>query len=135
MTENNPKHLAGETNGDYASPLRQPAISNKMYDVLKYVALIFLPALGTLYFALASIWGLPFANEVVGSITAFDTFLGLLLRLSTKSYNNSDARFDGTMAIADNGDGTGMVNMGFKTHPAEVPHKKEFVLKVENHNN
>lgn len=62
-------------------------MSNKMYDALKWIAMYFLPALGTLYFALAGIWGLPYGEQIVGSITAFDTFLGVLLGISTAQYN------------------------------------------------
>lgn len=60
-------------------------MSNKTYDVLKYIAQIVLPALGTLYFALASIWGFPYAEQVVGTITALDTFLGVILKVSSDS--------------------------------------------------
>ena len=62
-------------------------LSNSNYDWLKWVAQIFLPALGTLYFALAQIWGLPYAKEFVGTITAIDAFLGALLGISTHFYN------------------------------------------------
>lgn len=62
-------------------------ISNKTYDVLKWVAQYLLPATGTLYFALAGIWGFPYGEEVVGTITAVDTFLGVLLGISTAQYN------------------------------------------------
>lgn len=61
-------------------------MSNKMYDALKWVAQIFLPALGTLYFALAGIWGLPYGEQIVGTITAVDAFLGMLLQISTDNY-------------------------------------------------
>ena len=61
-------------------------MSNKAYDVLKWVALIFLPALGTLYFALSSIWGLPYGEQIVGTITAIDAFLGALLGISNINY-------------------------------------------------
>lgn len=61
-------------------------ISNKTYDILKWVALYLLPALGTLYFAIASIWGLPAGDKFVGTITALDTFLGVLLGISTSQY-------------------------------------------------
>lgn len=64
-------------------------MSNKTYDILKFVAQILLPALGTLYFALASIWGLPKGEEVVGTIVALDTFLGALLGISTSNYNKN----------------------------------------------
>ena len=62
-------------------------MSNKLYDVLKWIALVFLPAIATLYFALASIWGFPYAEEIVGTITAIDTFLGVLLGISSAQYN------------------------------------------------
>lgn len=63
-------------------------MSNKVYDVLKYIAQIVLPALATLYFALAQIWGLPFGEQIVGTITAIDAFLGAILRISTIQYEN-----------------------------------------------
>lgn len=62
-------------------------MNDKMYDVLKWIATYLLPALGTLYFALAQIWNLPYGEQVVGSITAIDTFLGVVLGLSTSQYN------------------------------------------------
>lgn len=62
-------------------------MSNKNYDILKWIAQILLPALGTLYFALSKIWGFPFATEVVGTIAAIDTFLGAVLGISTANYN------------------------------------------------
>ena len=62
-------------------------MSNKVYDVLKWIAIYLLPALGTLYFALASIWGFPYGEQIVGTITAIDTFLGVILGISTSQYN------------------------------------------------
>lgn len=61
-------------------------MSNKIYDILKWIAQILLPAIGTFYFALAGIWHLPFAEEVVGTITAVDTLLGCLLGISSIQY-------------------------------------------------
>ena len=65
-------------------------LSNEAYDVLKWVAQYLLPALGTLYFALSSIWGLPYGEQIVGTITAIDTFLGALLGLSTAAYKKAN---------------------------------------------
>jgi len=65
-------------------------LSNKTYDVLKWIAQYLLPAAGTLYFALAGIWGLPYGEQIVGTITAVDTFLGVLLGISAASYNKED---------------------------------------------
>lgn len=62
-------------------------MSNKTYDVLKKIAQIWLPAIGTLYFAIAAIWGLPYSEEIVGTITAVDAFLGAILGISTAQYN------------------------------------------------
>ena len=62
-------------------------MSNKVYDILKWIALFLLPAIGTLYFALAGIWGFPYGEQVVGTITAIDTFLGGVLGISTARYN------------------------------------------------
>ena len=62
-------------------------MSNKVYNVLKFVCQIVLPAIGTLYFALAGIWGFPYGEQIVGTITAIDTFLGVILGISTIDYN------------------------------------------------
>lgn len=68
--------------------------NEKTYDTLKYIALVALPALGTLYFALATIWSLPYGEQIVGTITAIDTFLGALLQISNNKYNEIVQEFD-----------------------------------------
>ena len=65
-------------------------IPDKYYDILKWIAQILLPALATLYFAVSKIWGLPYGEEIVGTITAIDAFLGALLGISTHYYNKSN---------------------------------------------
>ena len=65
-------------------------ISNKVYDVLKWIAMYLLPSVGTLYFALSGIWGFPYGEQVVGTITAVDTFLGVILGISTATYNKRE---------------------------------------------
>ena len=62
-------------------------LDNKVYDILKWVALVVLPAVATLYTALAGVWGLPFAEEIPATITAIDLFIGALLGVSTAQYN------------------------------------------------
>lgn len=62
-------------------------LDDKIYDVLKWVALVVLPAIATLYTALAGVWGLPYAQEIPATITAVDLFLGALLGVSTAQYN------------------------------------------------
>ena len=69
-------------------------MSNKLFDVLKWIAQLFLPALGALYFALAQIWGFPYGEEIVGTLTAVDAFLGVILGISTVQYNKAKAAGD-----------------------------------------
>lgn len=64
--------------------------SNKTYDILKYIAQIGLPAIGTFVFALCSIWGFPHGEELVGTITAVDALLGSLLMISNANYQKED---------------------------------------------
>ncbi len=61
-------------------------MSNKTYDILKWIAMYLLPALGTLYFALSGIWNLPYCEEIVGTITAIDTFFAVILGISSAKY-------------------------------------------------
>lgn len=64
-------------------------LSNKAYDILKWIAQLLLPAVATLYFALAGIWGFPYGEQIVGTITAIDTFLGVILGISTAQYKKT----------------------------------------------
>ena len=64
-------------------------MTNKTYDILKWFAQIALPALAALYAALASIWGFPYGEEIVGTISAVDVFLGALLQISSNNYNKA----------------------------------------------
>ena len=65
-------------------------LSDVWYDRLKWIALYLLPALGTLYFALSGIWGLPYGEAIVGTITAIDTFIAAILGISTANYNKAN---------------------------------------------
>lgn len=107
---------------------KPPFLSNKAYDALKYLALVLLPALGTLYFAIASIWGLPYAEQVVGTIVAVDTFLGLALRLAAKSYDASDSKYDGVVEVEDKPDGGKTYSLVVHGDPAEVLSENDQLL-------
>jgi len=102
--------------------------TGKTYDVLKFIAQVGLPAAGTLYFTLAGLWHLPSAQEVVGSVVAVDTFLGVVLHLSTQAYNNSSDKYDGALTMTPNDDGTAI---GLKGIDLEgIASKSEITLKV-----
>lgn len=113
------------------TPSKQPVMSNRLYDALKFTAQIVLPALGTLYFGLAMIWNLPKAEEVVGTVTVVDTFLGVLLGLTTKQYNNSDAKYDGHIEVESTSpDGPKVFSLNLHSDPETLDQKKEVVFKV-----
>lgn len=69
-------------------------LTNKTYDVIKWIAQYFIPAAGTLYAALSKIWGFPYGSEVVGTLSAIDIFLGAVLGISSSNYNG-----EGTLEI------------------------------------
>lgn len=61
-------------------------MNNKVYDALKWIALIVLPAIAILYESLAGIWGLPYGEQIPDTITAIDLFLGVVLGVSNATY-------------------------------------------------
>lgn len=75
--------------------------SDSVYDKMKFLTTIVLPAIGVLYFALSGIWGFPYGEQVIGSITAIVTFLGVVLGVTTSNYNKSDAKYDGSLNVND----------------------------------
>ena len=103
-------------------------MTSKMYDFLKWVALILLPAMGTAYFAIAGIWGLPNAEQVVGTIVVLDTFLGALLGISVKRWNSSEEKYSGDIKIVTGEDADSLV-VGFDD-PTALAGKKEVILRV-----
>ena len=100
--------------------------SDKVYDTLKWIAMYLLPASGTLYFALSRIWSLPYGEQIVGTITAVDTFLGVLLGISSSNYTG-----DGTMTVDTSGEDSDVYNLSLDTPIEELPNKKTITFKVE----
>jgi hypothetical protein len=74
--------------------------SNKTFDTLKWIATYLLPALGALYFALSGIWGFPYGEEIVGTLSALDAFLGVILGISTAKYNKAKEAYEAMMKEA-----------------------------------
>lgn len=105
--------------------------NSKLYDWLKWIAQVLLPAAAALYFGLAGQMDLPNADTVVGSITVVDTFLGALLGFSSVQYNNSDAKYDGSLEVQQDVQGAprGAV-MNFEVEPEDLAGKKELLFKV-----
>jgi len=106
--------------------------SHGLYDKLKFVAQILLPALGTLWFTIGGIWGLSHTTEVVGTITAVDLFLGTILAISSKAYYRSGANFDGDVNVYPE-DGGNKVQFAFNHPPEDIvdePGKHSLELKI-----
>lgn len=108
--------------------------SGKTYDVMKWIAQVVLPALGSLYFALSQIWGLPNAEQVVGTIVVVDTFLGILLGYSSSQYWGNVEKNAGYLTTVGNDPDTGMphLSMTLNKAPDELLANRKVMLKVEN---
>lgn len=102
-------------------------MTNKTYDVLKFIAQILLPAFGALYFGLAEIWNLPYGEQVVGTITIVDTFLGALLGVSSNTYYKTGKDLSGTVAYDEE---TGIAQMELY-EGAHLSEMKTVTLKVD----
>lgn len=108
---------------------KAPLLGDKSYDFLKKSATVLLPAAGALYFTLAQIWGLPRAEEVVGSIAALNTFVGVLVGVSSKTYHRSDAKYAGEIQIDDTGE-TKKISLVVNGDPDEIDNMNEATFKV-----
>lgn len=111
---------------------KKPLLSNTLYIVVKHVAAIILPAASALYFTMAQIWHLPDPEGVIGSIAALNVFLGVVMGVSTVSYNNSDAKYDGTLFLTNQSD-TNVPSLGVSVnqHPATLSDKTAATFKIE----
>lgn len=110
-------------------------ISDGFYNKLRDSAQLGLPALGTLYFTLATIWGWPAREEVVGSIAALNVFVGVVVKILATKYNNSDARFDGVLKVGENpesGVPTAVMQLSKYSDPTSVVNQAEVTFKVQN---
>lgn len=108
--------------------------NSKVYDLLKWVALIVLPAFAVMYIGLGELWDWQKTKEVVGTITLVDTFLGALLQLSNASFKNSPEAVDGYIGSDTNDPDTGIpdLKMTITRHPKELLSKGTVTLKVGN---
>ena len=108
------------------------ALSDKWYNILKKLVQIVLPAFGTFYFALAGIWGLPYADQVTGTILATCTFVGICLGISTAQYNASGRAFDGHITVTPTSDGVPTVTaVHYNGMPGDLTDKQSITLQVQ----
>ena len=116
-------HVNPETN-------KSVFLSDRSYNILKLVVTTLLPGAGTLYFTLAQIWSFGKAEEVVGTIAAVNVFLGLLLQISTRLYNKSDAKYDGDIDVHPQANGPTQLALNLTTGPEDLMNKKAITFKI-----
>lgn len=121
-----PEHRAEE-------PTSHGLMSDTLYDRLKFLAMVVLPALTVLYLSLAPLWGLPKQEEVAGSIAALDVFLGALLGLSSRKHNADPSRYAGKVIYTRELDENGNPNvlMVPEEDPGKWEGKKEVTFKIQ----
>ena len=105
-------------------------MGDRTYQVMKHMTQVVLPAIGTFYFALTQIWHLPLGLEVVGTITAICTFLGVSLGISTRAYNRSDAKYDGRIVVQED-ENKKNYQLVLKNDPDTIDQSKEILFKVD----
>jgi len=104
-------------------------MNEKTYDVLKWIAQFVLPAMGTLYFALSGLWNFPNGEQVVGTITAIDVFLGVILGVSSAQFNKTK---DGTLQIDTNNPSKDTYRLTLDIPLEEIAGKNSIQLNVDN---
>lgn len=104
-------------------------LNSKVYDILKWLVQIVLPAIGACYAALAALWGFPYAEQVVGTISAICVLLGACLRISNSNYNG-----DGVLTVNSDldDDDENKYNLVLNKSKAELAAKNSFVVSVKN---
>lgn len=103
--------------------------NSKVYDTLKWIAQVVLPAFGTLYFALAQLYGWDNGSKVVGTVVAVDAFLGVILHLSSVAYDKSEAKYDGVANVTETADKK-TFDLALNSDPYDLDKKDSITLKV-----
>lgn len=106
-------------------------LSDKTYDFVKRLVQIILPAFSALYFGLAQIWGLPAAEEVVGTVALFTTFLGVCLGISTSAYRSSGQAYDGNLVVVVPDEGPKQFMLELNDDVSHLEDKESITFKVD----
>lgn len=111
-------------------PIRDYLLPNRVYDFLQYIVQIVLPAAAALYLTLAQTWGLPKPEEIAATVAAINVFFGLLLRFSNRSYNRSEAKYDGSIDVEQREDDSKLFSLSLNSDPDEIEKMKEVTFKI-----
>lgn len=113
-----------------ATTTKRPLLGDVSYQILKHAATTGLPGLITLYFTLAQIWHWSNTAQVMGTLTAINTAIGVLLGVSSYSYHNSDAPFDGEIRVANTEAGKTIGTLVFNNDPEKMLGQQSATLKI-----
>lgn len=114
------------------SQVRDYLMSNNVYNILKQLVQIILPAFGVFYMTLGNVWGFPGSKQVSDTIIAICTFIGVLLSFGARSYNKSDAQYDGALDITHKEDGSKVYSLNLNTDTSVLDSKRNVNFKVDN---
>lgn len=132
MSENSNQGFA--ENGQNGTRLSEskPLLGGRAYEMLRAFVQVILPGAGTLYGTLGTIWKWAYTEEVVSSIAALTLFMGLIVVVARRSYNKSDARYDGVIDVHEDSDGFKKADLVLKNYenPSDVVNQKEVLFKV-----
>jgi hypothetical protein len=117
------------------APKEEPKLllSDSTYDKVKPAAALFFPALIAFWMTIATVWHIPYREEVGATLSAINVFLGVVLVVGSMMYKKSDAKYDGTITVTEHSDGlrTAALNLKNYENPADVINQDEAVFKVE----
>lgn len=117
------------TRNELADLEKKALLTNRVYDTAKNFVVLYIPAAVTLYIGLALIFGFPFVDEVTKATPLVLAFLGTVLKISDKTYENSGQKYDGAI-VADPENEEGLYPLQIKLTAAELQNKDSVQLKV-----
>lgn len=116
-----------ENDGQQVVAITTPLLSGRTYEWLKFAATVLFPGVTALYLALGNLWNFPHVEEVAGTLMAINTFIGLIVKVSSDQYQREDKNFDGVIVIDDSGPKTQVLTQYVKD-PRDLT--KQGVFKV-----
>lgn len=135
MNEDEMMFEEGQVDGGVAeveyTPVKDHLLSNTLYDRLRLLVELILPAIATLYVSLAQIWSWPNETEVLATSAAASVFLGVLIKLGDKSYSNSEEKYAGSFKLVDTGDEDSFYRINLSVPMHKIESKSDIIFKVE----
>ena len=107
-------------------------MSNELYDDIRWLAQYFVPALATFYFALSTLWGWPYGEQIIGSLSAFNVFLGAILGVSRSKYYKTGGDTDGILRVDTSDPEKDVYKLELLRDIADLPNKKTVTFAVDN---